>query len=83
MWVFAGSLLLMSNEKDKVQSQYILSKDKWNRFCQYVKDRPRIRVSELARCYRDYGCTNHLFWPSIISICKEVSESLNLKNDEE
>ncbi len=71
LWVFADSLLLMSSEEARRQSQYILDREKWERFCEFVKKNPGIGTSELAKRYKEYGCTNYLFWPSIISICKK------------
>lgn len=74
MWVFANSLLLMSSEKDKRQTQYILNREKWDMFCHFVKMHPGMSTRELANHYRDYGCSNYVFWPSIISICKIINE---------
>jgi hypothetical protein len=30
-------------------------------------------TGELAQDYKKFGCTNKLFWPSIISICKQYT----------
>lgn len=73
VWSFADCLLLMSNEEDSSQRQYILNRDKWNRFLKYVKDHSEMGTFELSQHYKEFGCTNKVFWPSIISICKEYS----------
>lgn len=78
MWSFAGCLLLMSNEKAKVQAQYILNKKKWLSFFSFVKENPEMSIGDLARCYSEFECTNKVFWPSIISICKAYLEEKNL-----
>lgn len=70
LWHIPGGLLLMSNEKAKYQSQYILTSEKWQCFVDFLSKNPEMGTGELARHYSDF-CTNKLFWPSIISICKE------------
>ena len=75
-WVFADVILLMSNEHARMQSQYVLSAEKWNAFCKYVKEHPDMMMSELASRFKDFGCTNKLFWPAVISISKAVLQSL-------
>lgn len=77
LWHIPGGLLLMSNEKAKSQSQYILTEEKWRCFQEYVKKNPEMGTGELARHYPDFDCTNKLFWPSIISICKEYQRDTN------
>ena len=74
MWVFANNLLLTSSEKDKKQTQYILNREKWDMFCRFVKMHPEMGTREFAKHYKDYGCTNYMFWPSIISINKQYYE---------
>ena len=75
-WVFADVILSMSNEHARMQSQYVLSAEKWNAFCKYVKEHPDMTMSELASRFKDFGCTNKLFWPAVISISKAVLQSL-------
>lgn len=70
VWYFAEELLLASNENDTVQRQYILDEDKWNKFCKYVTDNPKMSRGELGEKFKDYGCTDATFWPSIIHICE-------------
>lgn len=77
VWAFADVVLVMSNEKAKTQSQYILSKDKWNAFCKYVKDNPTMERGELARNYKQFECTNKTFWPTVISISKAYYSQIN------
>ncbi len=79
VWSFAGCLLLMSNKEDSTQRQYILNIDKWNRFLKYVKDHSEMGTFELSKHYKEFGCTNKVFWPSIISICKEYSREKGLE----
>jgi len=74
-WVFADSILLASNENAKTQVRYILTKEKWDAFCDYVGKNPHMLMGELAKNYRSFECTNRLFWPSIISISKAVLSS--------
>ena len=71
LWHIPGGLLLMSNENAKNQAQYILTPEKWKSFLAFVKKNPEMGTGELSKHYRDFGCTNKVFWPSIISICKE------------
>ena len=71
VWPFAGCLLLMSGEKAKLEAQYILTPENWRSFVAFVKENPEKGVGELARHFKDFGCTNKVFWPAIISICKE------------
>lgn len=79
VWSFAGCLLLMSNEEDSTQRQYILNRDKWDRFLKYVKDHSEMGSFILSQHYKEFGCTNKVFWPSIISICKEYSREKGLE----
>lgn len=76
VWHFAGCLLLMSNEKAIHQVQYILAPGQWKKFLDYVEQNPEMRIGELARHLKDFGCTNKVFWPTIISICKEYQKQL-------
>jgi hypothetical protein len=70
VWCFADALLLASNENDAVQRQYILNEEKWNVFCEYVRNHPQMGRGELGKKYREFGCTDPTFWPSIIHICE-------------
>lgn len=65
----------MSNEHAKMQSQYVLSTEKWDGFCKFVKQHPNMSMGELASHFKDFGCTNKLFWPAVISISKAVLQS--------
>ena len=65
------NMALRSNPQDAIQRRYILTRAKWDAFCNYVTAHPDMCRGELADNYRQYGCTNKYFWPSIISICKQ------------
>ena len=78
IWHFADTLLLMGNEQDKNIHQYILTEEKWNQFCKYIKRYPEMNRGELSRFYRDYGCTDKTFWPSVILICIEYLKDNNI-----
>lgn len=75
VWLFADVILLMSNEQAKMQSQYVLSAEKWDAFCRFVKLHPDMSMGELASHFKDFGCTNKLFWPVVISISRAVAAS--------
>lgn len=74
VWPFAGCLLLMSGEIAKNKAQYILTPEKWRSFEAFVKNNPEMGMGELAKHFKDFGCTNKVFWPSVISICKEYQK---------
>ncbi len=65
-----GDLLLTGNEHNGNPSQYILTETKWRRFCDYVKGHPDMCRGELGNNFKDYGCDDRRYWPSIISISK-------------
>lgn len=75
LWCFANCLLLMSNENAKNQVQYILTRKKWTAFIDYVKKTPEMPIGVLSQHFKDFECTNKVFWPSIISICKAYLEN--------
>lgn len=66
-----GKIVLRSNAQDSVQRKYDLTSTRWDAFCQFVKDNPEMSRGELADNFKQYGCTNKYFWPSIISISKQ------------
>lgn len=74
-WCFADVLLLMANEQAVTQSQYILDKEKWEAFLNFVRENPEMKMGELAASFRRFGCLNKAFWPSIISISKACLEA--------
>ncbi len=75
VWPFAGCLLLMSGEKAMHEAQYILTPEKWRSFVDFVKKNPEMGMGEVAKHFKDFGCTNKVFWPAIISICKEYQRN--------
>lgn len=75
LWCFGDVLLLMSNEQDASQQQYVLTREKWDLFCQYVISNPTMNRTGLKDNYREYGCTNYAFWPAIIHICTSYYSS--------
>ena len=76
-WAFAGDILLKSSETAHTQQDYRLTREKWNAFTDYVKQNPTMQVNDLAAHYRDFGCTNYTFWPSIINISIAISKAVN------
>lgn len=74
VWHFANCLLLMSNENAKTQVQYIITEEKWNAFLKYAKEHHDMSTTDMGKHYKDYKCTNYTFWPSILSICKNIKE---------
>ena len=68
--------ILRSNPEDSSQRRYILTRERWNLFCNYVSNNPDMIRGVLANNYREYGCTNKYFWPSIISISKQFYEQI-------
>lgn len=70
------SLFLESNENAKVNSSYTLTRDKWDLFCQFVKDHPGMRKRDLAQTenVRAY-CSNLVFWPAVIHISRMVLQN--------
>ncbi len=71
VYIEGPNMALRSNPQDAIQRRYILTKAKWDAFYNYVTAHPDMCRGELADNYRQYGCTNKYFWPSIISICKQ------------
>ncbi len=64
------NLLLIGNEQNGKPSQYILTEIKWEKFCDYVNNHPNMCRGELGDNFKDYGCDDRKYWPSIISISK-------------
>lgn len=65
-----ANLLLTGNEQKENPSQYILTENKWKKFCDYVKKHPNMCRGELGENFKDYGCEYQRYWPAIISISK-------------
>ena len=64
------NLILTGNEQNGNPSRYILTETKWKKFCDYVKEHPDMCRGELGDNFKDYGCDDRRYWPSIISISK-------------
>lgn len=71
-WCFAGNILLASNETAGTESEYLLSKEKWDAFSKFVHEHSDMGIGELAKHYQEFACTNKLYWPSVISISKAI-----------
>lgn len=71
-----SAIIVRGNPVDSIQRRYILTRERWEAFCNYVFDNPEMTRGELANNYREYGCTNKYFWPSIISISKQYFEQI-------
>lgn len=69
-YIEKNNIILRSCVQDSIQQKYVLTKKKWDAFCNYVTIHPDMCRGELANNYKQYECTNKTFWPSIISICK-------------
>ena len=70
-----NDILLIGN--DQRQSQYLLTRAKWETFCKYVKSHPNMCRGELGENYKDYGCEDNRFHPAVIAISKACK---NLEN---
>lgn len=70
-WAFGNCLLLMANENARTKSQYILTKDQWTAFTNFVKDHRKMTLAELGTMenIRKCKCTNKTYWPAIMHIC--------------
>lgn len=75
-WAFANCLLLMANENARTQSQYILTKDQWTAFTDFVKAHPKMALTELGtkENMQKCKCTNITYCPAIMHICNACIE---------
>ena len=75
VWRFADVLLLLANERSATQTQYVLCKERWDSFERFVRENPELKMSDLAKSYKSFGCMNKVFWPAVISISKAYMEA--------
>ena len=63
-------LLLKANEKDRRQSTYNLTRERWSAFVEFVENNPEINQGDLATNYRAYKCSDKTYWPAVKHISK-------------
>lgn len=78
LWPFGSVLLLAANEKSKNQQYYILTKKEWASFTLFYNklSSEKKTAKYLGDHYKEWGCTNYAFWPSVLAISKAYQEEL-------
>ena len=70
-----NDLFLTGNEHNGNPSQYLLTEERWEMFCGYVRNHPDMCRGELGDNFKDYDCDDRRYWPAIISISKAYKKN--------